>query len=233
MATPFGKHLRNIANDNVVISAIQQHGPLAYAVILKVDEYCMHSESGEISCGIDTYNTIALELNCTIEDVIAVVDYLVDKKFFKRTLVSLYHPRFKEIVAHYQGVINNRKAAAAKAENIGRPPKYSEKLDDKTKELFDQYISLINREFNKEFRGDKKTKRQFNGRIKEGYTLADFQIAIGNIKLDEWHTNNKYVHVTPEYMTRETQLNKWLHAKSKVQNKGASLSARLSQQIGG
>ncbi len=57
---------------------------------------------------------------------------------------------------------------------------------------------------------DNKAKKQFNLRIKEGFTIDDIEKAIENCSKDKFHIDNpKYL--TPEFITRVDKLQMYLH----------------------
>jgi uncharacterized phage protein (TIGR02220 family) len=51
-----------------------------------------------------------------------------------------------------------------------------------------------------------KVKRQLHARLKEGYTLEDFKIAITNCYNNEFHIKNKHANLTLEFLTRSDKL---------------------------
>lgn len=72
-----------------------------------------------------------------------------------------------------------------------------------------KFISLFNEVTKRNFKGDSKSESAFNARIKK-YNEAEFGIAIRNAYNDDYlRQNPKYL--TPEYLTRENQLEKWLN----------------------
>lgn len=227
MATIFGKHLKALADNNIITEAISLYGPLAYAVVIKIDEYSQLSDHGEISTSTETYKLISSELNASFTKVSDVIDFLIKKGWLKQTVISLYNVRIKEVVTHHNNISEIRKKAQSKAKNPGRKP-IDHTMDEETKLLYDKYLAMINEVFGKSYRGDKTSKRQFNARIKEGYELKDFKIAALNAKGDEYHEKRGYVHCTPEFFSRDLMLNKWMHGKSQ-QSPQFSLSTRLSQ----
>ena len=94
---------------------------------------------------------------------------------------------------------------------LGVKPEYNtEKVSNEDKDKYEKFLFTINTITSKKFRGDKKSKRQFTSRLKEGYTLKDFKTAIANCFDDDFHKKNtKYL--TPEFITREDKLQKYLN----------------------
>lgn len=73
-----------------------------------------------------------------------------------------------------------------------------------------QFLEIFNSITGRNFRGTDKDKRQFNARIKEGYTIDHFKTAITNCKNDPYHVENQR-YLTPEFITRQDKLEKYLH----------------------
>jgi len=84
------------------------------------------------------------------------------------------------------------------------------KVDD-SKLDFDLLKSYYNEVFSKSMRVVcEKTKRQFNKRIKEGYTKADIKKAIDNASNDKFHEANDFKHVTLEFISRSDKFTKYV-----------------------
>lgn len=81
---------------------------------------------------------------------------------------------------------------------------------------FDKLLSFFNETTGKNVRVvNDKTKRQFNARLKEGYTKADIFNAIKNCYNDDYHQNNpKYL--TLEFISRSDKLEKYSNYQNKV-----------------
>ena len=84
------------------------------------------------------------------------------------------------------------------------------KVDD-NKLDFEQLKNYYNTVFSKSMRVVcEKTKRQFNKRIKEGYTKADIKKAIDNASNDKFHEANDFKHVTLEFISRSDKFTKYV-----------------------
>lgn len=84
------------------------------------------------------------------------------------------------------------------------------KVDD-NKLDFDLLRTYYNEVFSKSMRVVcEKTKRQFNKRIKEGYTKADIKKAIDNASNDKFHEANDFKHVTLEFISRSDKFTKYV-----------------------
>jgi len=84
------------------------------------------------------------------------------------------------------------------------------KVDD-NKLDFDLLRTYYNEVFSKSMRVVcEKTKRQFNKRIREGYTKADIKKAIDNASNDKFHEANDFKHVTLEFISRSDKFTKYV-----------------------
>jgi len=85
------------------------------------------------------------------------------------------------------------------------------KKSDDSKLDFDALRNYYNEVFSKSMRVVcEKTKRQFNKRIKEGYTKADIKKAIDNASNDKFHEANDFKHVTLEFISRSDKFTKYV-----------------------
>lgn len=73
-------------------------------------------------------------------------------------------------------------------------------------EDFKSFINLFNKISDRDFKGDAKSKRQFTARLKDGYTLNDFEVAIKNLYKEPYHKENNFKNATPEFITRSDKL---------------------------
>lgn len=87
---------------------------------------------------------------------------------------------------------------------------------NKEVDLFDRFIMICNLSLNKNYRGDSKSKRQFQARVKEGYRIEDFKKAVENAAEDEFHMGNGYKYLTPEFLTRADKLEKFMQMPTKI-----------------
>lgn len=94
------------------------------------------------------------------------------------------------------------------------------------KEAFD-FIARFNELTGKRHqpnRPDSKFKRELSARLKEGWTLDQIFQAVEAASADPFHKEHKKAYLTPEYICRSNQLQKWhavFMANNKKQNKKA------------
>jgi uncharacterized phage protein (TIGR02220 family) len=72
-------------------------------------------------------------------------------------------------------------------------------------------VGLINTIMKREFKGDKKSRGQFEARIREGYTIEDFTKAITAASKDPYHVKEQYRYLTPELLSREDKLQRFMN----------------------
>ena len=94
----------------------------------------------------------------------------------------------------------------------GKKPKRRNKAEDikEMDNIYKKFVDFFNKKTGRNFRyGDKKAKSQLVERRKEGYTAKDFETAIKNCLADKHHKENRYVYLTPEYITRAGILDRY------------------------
>lgn len=108
----------------------------------------------------------------------------------------------------------DRTPIAKGSQNIADKTREDKRREDKS----DKFILWFNKSM-KELRGSgrfkltNKVKRQFNARVKEGYSDAQFMSAFEAISKDGFHSEKNYQYLTPEFLTRADQLEKWSNAE--------------------
>jgi uncharacterized phage protein (TIGR02220 family) len=80
--------------------------------------------------------------------------------------------------------------------------------DNNIKVFFESFKKITNKKLRVI---DEKTERQFNARIKEGYTIDEILEATQNCKNDKYHIENPKF-LTPEFITRSDKLQKYLNS---------------------
>jgi uncharacterized phage protein (TIGR02220 family) len=81
--------------------------------------------------------------------------------------------------------------------------------------MYSSFLNLFNSLTERNFKGTDRDKRQFNARIKEGFTIDDFEKAILACLNDKYHKENPQ-YLTPEFITRADKLQKYLNAGTMV-----------------
>lgn len=84
--------------------------------------------------------------------------------------------------------------------------------------LFGDFIQLFFKHLNKKFKS-KKELPNFLARLKDGFTIEQFEQAIENIKNDPYHIETGYKHITPEFVCRIDKLEKFINASSGTSKK--------------
>ena len=84
------------------------------------------------------------------------------------------------------------------------------KVDD-NKLDFEMLMNYYNEVFSKSMRVvTDATKKNFNKRIKEGYTKFDIKKAIDNASNDKFHEPNDFKHLTLEFISRSDKFTKYV-----------------------
>lgn len=85
------------------------------------------------------------------------------------------------------------------------PPKKKEWDAD-----YAEFLSLVNKHTRRSFRGDDKSQKAFLARMKEGLTLADFDAALKSVTAIQYHKDNNFQYITPEFITRTDKLQMYM-----------------------
>lgn len=135
----------------------------------------------------------------------------------------------------YQAVCERNKGNGAKGGRKPKPtqpnpknpvglkePKQPDNEKEKDNDKYLKFIDWFNGVMGKKYRGDKTSEGQFNARLKDGYVFDNFKNALLAIKQDKFHIENNYKYLTPEFLTRPAQLEKWSNFKLVVQPNNSS-----------
>lgn len=122
-----------------------------------------------------------------------------------------YKENSKEISKRYLSIVDAVPSIATEEIPVEEKNecKSIEKID------FDSLLVLFNKITNKGFRIiNDKARKQFNARLKEGYSKTDILTAIQNCSNDDYHkANPKYL--TPEFISRPDKFEKYLLSDNK------------------
>lgn len=84
------------------------------------------------------------------------------------------------------------------------------KEEKQSKIDYDSLLNLINSKTGRSFRiVNNSIKQKYSARLKEGYTKEDILNAIKNSVLNEFHINNNFSYLTPEFFSRSSTLDKY------------------------
>ena len=88
-------------------------------------------------------------------------------------------------------------------------------IKNNNKGLFDSFIDWFNDKMFEvkgvkgRYKVLKAIQTKFEARVKEGYNSEDFKKAFDNIVSDQYHKDNEYKYLTPEFLTRSDKLEKY------------------------
>lgn len=100
---------------------------------------------------------------------------------------------------------------------------------DESKLDFEMLMNYYNEVFSKSMRVvTDATKKNFNKRIKEGYTKTDIKKAIDNASNDKFHEPNDFKHLTLEFISRSDKFTKY--ASELVHQEARNVRLKRQQQ---
>lgn len=112
---------------------------------------------------------------------------------------------------------SKRNASKVKESKVKESKNNMQGSDPAPPSKYNLFVDLFNKTareasgIERKFRGDAKSKRQFNARIKEGYTGKDFQKAIFALYKSKHHEEDGFIYATPELITRSEKLEIYLN----------------------
>jgi uncharacterized phage protein (TIGR02220 family) len=109
---------------------------------------------------------------------------------------------------------NEANASKTKQKEANEPVNVT--VNDNVNDKYKSFIVWFNGVMDKKYKGDKLSQGQFNARLKENYTSDNFKNALSAIRADKFHKENNYKYITPEFLTRSAQLEKWSNFKVEV-----------------
>jgi len=219
-------HDSNARNDQRIMKLRMKHGMIGYGIYWAIIEILREQE--KYSLNIKDINSIVYELRepeAMILSVIKDFDLFVIKNnvFYSRSLKK----RMSLKAAKSDKARESARARWDKTDqehnnkNANAMRTHSERnaiKESKVKESNNIYVSFLkhfNETVGRNFRGCDKSKRNFYARIKQGYTIKDFQKAIVSAKADKFHVDNDYKYITPEFITRQDKLDRYINQTPK------------------
>ena len=90
------------------------------------------------------------------------------------------------------------------------------------------FVSTINKTFNKNYKPTEKLAPKVKKILTE-YDISEISRAVNNAKKDNFHAENGWKHLTPEFFTRSDKVEKWLNAKSGSYKQAEKHGANIQQ----
>lgn len=90
---------------------------------------------------------------------------------------------------------------------------------------FDKLLSFLNSKTKRNFKIiNEATKKKYLARLKEGYTSKDIANAIENAVNSDYHKENNFTYLTPEFFSRAVTLDKYSNVNNKQKEKNVNKS---------
>ena len=119
----------------------------------------------------------------------------------------------KEVIVTENDIVKESKEEYSKEDNNISNEIYAEPVSASSE--FSKFISDFNKIRGSRFQAIDKVKRQFNARLKEGFTPAQMLQALENAMQDKFHITEGYRFLTPEFFTRPDKIEKFLNVQQK------------------
>ena len=88
---------------------------------------------------------------------------------------------------------------------------------------FENFISDFNKLRGTKFQAIEKVRKNFNGRLKEGFTPAQMLQALEKAMKDKYHIDTGFQYLTPEFFTRADKIDKFLNQGTSHSNGSAPI----------
>ena len=101
-------------------------------------------------------------------------------------------------------------------------------INNKYNIKFDKLLSLLNSKTGRNFKViNEATKKKYYARLKEGYTKEDILNAISNAIKSDYHNENDFKYLTPEFFSRADKLNMYSSINNKSKEKRSEEKIRM------
>lgn len=219
-------HFSNARNDRKLRRLRKELGVEGYGIYFMILEILRDQDGFKYP--LDDIDLLADDFGTSEQKVRAVIT--VYKLFEVDNNEMFFSAKFNEFMQPYLNMKEQRRLAgiasgkARKLKALNEHPFNDSSTTDEqskvneskvNKSKYKEFISLFNRITNRKFKGDTKAERQFKARIKDGYTMQDFEKAITNCKHDPYHIENTQ-YLTPEFITRADKLEKFINIAPKT-----------------
>ncbi|KQR93313.1 hypothetical protein ASG01_08940 [Chryseobacterium sp. Leaf180] len=122
--------------------------------------------------------------------------------------------------------LNQKPSEKTQQENLKNPPLEIEREIESKKEKeintidFASLLSFISKSTGRNFKTINETvKKKFKARLREGYSKDDIRSAVKNAVKNDYHIENKFQYLTPEFFSRAETIDKYsgisVHGKEK------------------
>jgi hypothetical protein len=99
-------------------------------------------------------------------------------------------------------------------ENVSIPDGICRDAPDAVSDSFKKFVGDFNEIRKSKFQAIEKARRQFNARLKEGFTPDQMLEALKAAMKDDFHVKNGYKYLTPEFFTRPDKLERFLNSNA-------------------
>jgi len=220
-------HDSNARNDQRIMKLRMKYGMVGYGIYWSIIEILREQE--DYSLNIKDVDSIVYELREPEEMILSVIkdfDLFIIKNnvFYSNSLKKRMRLREEKSDKARESARarwdNKDKTHTDKDANAMRTHTERNAIkESKVKEsinIYPSFLKHLNEIVGRNFRGCEKSKRNFKARIKQGYTLEDFKKAITSVKADKFHIDNDFKYITPEFLTRQDKLDRYINQTPKI-----------------
>ena len=166
----------------------------------------LHSLSAETGISLQSLRTCLKRLKSTNEITIKTTNK------YSVICIRNYNKYQHELTSKLTSKLTNNQQTTNKQLTTPKERKNIKTIDNN---IYISFLKHFNETIGRNFRGCAKSKRNFYARIKQGYTIKDFQKAVVSAKADKFHVDNDYKYITPEFITRQDKLDRYINQTPK------------------
>jgi len=147
----------------------------------------------------------------TAMKVLTRLNMITTTKTTRGIIVTICNYEYYQNPKNYENHNGNDNKTTTKPQSTDTIDK-NVKNEKNEKNIYTDFIKKFNEISGRKFGSEKKAERQFKARLKEGWTMQDFEIAIKNLYKSKHHRENNFKWATPELITRSDKLNMYANA---------------------
>jgi len=223
--TYYFSHDYNARQDDKIKPLLAKHGMVGYGIYWAIIED-LYTNSNVMRTH---YDSIAYALHTNVELVQSVVEdfdlfVIDDGKFGSMSVQRRLDERAgksKKAQMSAEKRWNKEKSNAnALRTHSDRNAIKESKVKESKVNTYTPFLKKFNEITKRQFKIlDKKTISQLKAREKQGFKLEDIYTATRHAYADQFHKETNHRYLTPEFITREDKLQRFLHQKPKKEGK--------------
>lgn len=177
--------------------------------------YLNNSLNWKEKFGLPTYHAMEVLGISNYKTYKKTFDFLVENRFIKVFEISK-----NQFTSTIIGLVKNTKASP---KHVPKQVQSTVVIDIPINTIYnnnvrvEKFVELVNSTFSRKFKVTQKVIGQFKARIgtgKDQYSPIEIKSVIDNLKLSTWHIDSNFSYCTPEFILRESTIERYKHGPS-------------------